>query len=150
MKVVLIHPEIPQNTGNIGRSCVATNTFMYLVKPLGFKIDSKEIRRSGMDYWEKLNYKVVDDLTTIREENPDSRLWFVSTKGEKSYTDIEFRSSDILVFGNEGSGLPKEYYDEFHENLIQIPMSGEVRSLNLATAAGIVLYEAYRQIGMSK
>lgn len=146
MKVALFQPEIPQNTGNIGRLCVATNTPLYLIRPLGFHIDSKEIRRSGLDYWEHLDLSLADSIDEVRQENPNSRLYFVSTKGELTYTDIHYNENDILVFGNEGSGLSPEIYHKEKENLISIPMWGTVRSLNLATAVGIVLYEAYRQI----
>lgn len=145
MKVALFQPEIPQNTGNIGRLCVASETPLILVRPLGFQLDSKEIRRSGLDYWEHLDLNVVDSLEEIREQNAASRLCFVSTKAERSYLDVNYRETDILVFGNEGSGLSDRIYQEEQENLIQIPMSGPVRSLNLATAVSIVLYEAYRQ-----
>jgi tRNA (cytidine/uridine-2'-O-)-methyltransferase len=147
MKIVLFRPEIPQNTGNIGRLCVATETFLYLVKPLGFFIDSKEIRRSGLDYWEFLKYEVVADLEAVRQANPDSRLWFLTTKGTKAYTDVTYRESDILVFGSEGAGLPEEIRATHPDSLLKIPMWGPTRSLNLATAAGIVLYEGLRQVG---
>ncbi len=146
MKVVLHRPEIPQNTGNIGRLCVATETELYMVRPLGFKIDSKEIRRSGLDYWPDLKYKVVDSLEEIHAENPASRFWYLSTKGSTKYTEVNFRADDILVFGSEGSGLPQEIRDQNHDRLITIPMWGPVRSLNLSTSVGVVLYEAYRQI----
>lgn len=146
MKVVLFRPEIPQNTGNIGRLCVATQTELYLVRPMGFFIDSKEIRRSGLDYWEHLKYKIVADLEEVKVENPNSRLWYLSTKGKTSYTDVSYRPDDILVFGSEGSGLPEEIREKNQEALLTIPQWGPVRSLNLATSVGIVLYEAYRQV----
>lgn len=146
MKVVLFRPEIPQNTGNIGRLCVATNTELYLIRPMGFFLDSKEIRRSGLDYWEHLKYKVVASLDEIRLENQDSRFWYLSTKGSISYTKVAYRQDDVLIFGNEGSGLPPEVLEENKESVLTIPMWGPVRSLNLATAVGVVLYEAYRQV----
>jgi len=146
MKVVLFRPEIPQNTGNIGRLCVATETELYLVRPLGFFLDSKEIRRSGLDYWPNLKFKVVENLEEVKTENPNSRLWYLSTKGKKPYTGAVYRADDILVFGNEGAGLPDKYLEENRYSVLTIPMWGPVRSLNLATAVGIVLYEAYRQI----
>jgi tRNA (cytidine/uridine-2'-O-)-methyltransferase len=146
MKVVLHRPEIPQNTGNIGRLCVATDTELYLVRPLGFFLDSKEIQRSGLDYWESLKHKVVADLKDVKTENPDSRFWYLSTKGKTAYTDARFAPDDILVFGSEGSGLPDEILKADAESVLTIPMWGPVRSLNLATAVGIVLYEAYRQV----
>ncbi|MBI3541186.1 MAG: tRNA (cytidine(34)-2'-O)-methyltransferase [Deltaproteobacteria bacterium] len=149
MKVVLYRPEIPQNTGNIGRLCVATNTELYLVKPLGFFIDSKEIRRSGLDYWENLKFSMVENLEEVRVKNPQSRFLYLSTKGKIPYTQISFQESDILVFGSEGSGLPAEILQTNEKTLLTIPMWGPVRSLNLATAVGIVLYEAYRQIRLA-
>lgn len=146
MKVALYQPEIPQNTGNIGRLCVATKTPLYLVRPLGFQLDAKEIRRSGLDYWEDLDLTVVDSLGEIAEQNPGSQFWFLSTRGEKAYTDVDYGENDILIFGNEGGGLSDELYATERDRLIQIPMWGPVRSLNLATAVGVVLYEAYRQL----
>src|SRR3989338_7527561 len=143
MKVVLYQPEIPQNTGNIGRLCVATNTPLYLVKPLGFFLSSKQIKRSGLDYWEHLNLKVIDSLEEIKRENPKARFWYVSTKGKKEYWKVKFKKDDVLVFGSESKGLPKELLEANKNRTLKIPMWGPVRSLNLATAAGIVLYRAY-------
>ena len=147
MKIVLYHPEIPQNTGNIGRLCVATQTELYLVRPLGFFIDSKEIRRSGLDYWEHLKFQVVESLEEVKEKNPQSRFWYLSTKGQKKYTEVAYAATDILVFGSEGSGLPQEILESNSDSVLTIPMWGPVRSLNLATAVGIVLYEGYQKIG---
>lgn len=149
MKIVLYRPEIPQNTGNIGRLCVATKTFLYLVGPLGFFLDSKEIRRSGLDYWEHLEYQTVESLEAVLAENPGSHIWYLSTKGKRSYTDVTYHQDDILVFGSEGSGLPPKVLENNPDSVLTIPQWGPVRSLNLATAVGIVLYEAYRQRGFS-
>ena len=149
MKIVLYHPEIPQNTGNIGRLCVATKTPLVLVRPLGFFIDSKEIRRSGLDYWENLDVVLVDSLEEVRALNPGSRLWYLSTKGKKIYSEEKFQKQDILVFGSEGSGLPPEVFQNDPDSILTIPQWGPVRSLNLATSVGIVLYEVYRQVGFS-
>ena len=146
MKIVLYHPEIPQNTGNIGRLCVATHTPLILVRPLGFQIDSKHIRRSGLDYWQHLDLTLVDSLEEVREKNKESRLWFLSTKGKVNYTEVSYQQKDILVFGSEGSGLGPENLEKYADALITIPMWGPVRSLNLSTSVGVVLYEAYRQI----
>ena len=148
MKVVLFRPEIPQNTGNIGRLCVATRTPLILVRPLGFQLDGKEIRRSGLDYWADLELSVVDSLAEVREQNPDSRFWYLSTKAKRAYTDASYQSNDILVFGNEGAGLTEAIYQEEADRLLRIPMWGPVRSLNLATAVGIALYETHRQLGL--
>lgn len=147
MKVVLFRPEIPQNTGNIGRLCVATDTELYLVRPLGFFLDSKEIRRSGLDYWEHIRVKVVGGLEEVKAENPGSRFWYLSTKGKTIYSEAAYRPDDVLVFGSEGFGLPPEILANDAESVLTIPQWGPVRSLNLATAVGIVLYEAYRRIG---
>ncbi len=146
MKVVLYQPEIPQNTGNIGRLCVATNTELILVKPLGFFIGDKEIRRSGLDYWKDLKLKEVNSLEELISENPDARFLFLSTKGKKIYSEERFTDKDILVFGSEGAGLPASVFEKYPEQILTIPMWGPVRSLNLATSAGIVVYEAYRQL----
>lgn len=146
MKVVLYHPEIPQNTGNIGRLCVATKTPLYFVRPLGFHLDSKEIERSGLDYWKDLDLKLVNRLEEILAENPNSQVWHLSTKGTRLYTEASFTDQDILVFGSEGHGLPKELIEKNRESVLKIPMWGPTRSLNLATAVGIVLYEAHRQL----
>ncbi len=150
MKVVLYHPEIPQNTGNIGRLCVATNTPLILVKPLGFTIDSKHIRRSGLDYWKDLNITLVDSLEEVREKNPQSRLWFLSTKGKVNYSKISYQANDILVFGCESAGLGPENIEKYSESLITIPMWGPVRSLNLSSSVALVVYEAYRQLGFKE
>ena len=146
MKVVLYQPEIPQNTGNIGRLCVATRTPLILVRPLGFHLDAKEIRRSGLDYWDDLDLQIVDRFDDIIQEHPQSRILILSTKGTKSYTEQHYREDDILLFGSEGSGLPEKLHERYADQRLSIPMWGPVRSLNLATSVGIVLYEAYRQI----
>lgn len=146
LNIVLINPEIPFNTGNIGRTCVATNTHLYLVGKLGFKISDKEIRRSGLDYWPKLKYTLFDTWDSFFASLPSSaRFFFFSTKGEKCLWDIEFKKDDYLIFGSESCGLPKPFYTKFKDKLYKIPMFGEVRSLNLSTSAAICLYEALRQ-----
>lgn len=148
MKVVLYQPEIPQNTGNIGRLCVATKTKLYLIRPLGFFVDSKEIRRSGLDYWEKLDLKIVDSLEEIQNENPKSTFWYFTKWAKTAYTSAKFSPEDCLVFGSETKGLPQEVLKTSSSQTLRIPMWGPVRSLNLATTVGIVLYEAYRQTKM--
>src|SRR4030095_4745234 len=150
MKVVLYHPEIPQNTGNIGRLCVATKTPLVLVRPLGFFIDSKEIRRAGLDYWQDLDLSLVDSLEELKPGHPSSRLWYFSKRGKRSYTEVQYQEEDLLVFGSETSGLPPEIFEKHVDSLLTVPMWGPVRSLNLATTAGIVLYEAYRQLRFSR
>lgn len=145
MKVLLFQPQIPQNTGNIGRLCVATNTPLILVRPLGFFIDSKEIRRSGLDYWDHLELTLVDDLKEVREKHPGSRFWYFSKKATRLYTEVTYQASDILVFGSETNGLPEEVLTQHPNQCVTLPMCGPVRSLNLSTTVGIALYEAYRQ-----
>ena len=147
MNIVLINPEIPFNTGNIGRTCVATNTHLHLVGKLGFKIDDKEIRRSGLDYWPKLKYTLHNTFDDFLAALPKgARLFFFSTKGAKELWDIKFKEGDFLIFGSESGGLPKQLYTDYKESLYKIPMWGEVRSLNLSSSAAICLYEALRQI----
>ena len=147
LNIVLVNPEIPFNTGNIGRSCVATGTRLHLVGKLGFKIASKEIRRSGLDYWPNLDYKRHETWEDfLNTEKPDTqKMFFLSTKGEKAYWETVFPPDAYLVFGAESCGLPKDFYARYREQLRTIPMTGPVRSLNLSSSAAIVLFEALRQ-----
>jgi tRNA (cytidine/uridine-2'-O-)-methyltransferase len=148
MNIVLINPEIPFNTGNIGRTCVATDTHLHLTGKLGFKINDKEIRRSGLDYWPKLKYAVYDTFAAFAAGLPqNARLFFFSTKGKKSLWDIKFEKGDYLVFGSESCGFPKQIYADYKDNLYRIPMRGDARSLNLSSSAAVCLYEALRQTG---
>ena len=147
LNIVLINPEIPFNTGNIGRSCVATGTRLHLVGKLGFKIESKEIRRSGLDYWPHLNYRRYETWEEFLQiNNPaEDDLFFMSTKGQKNYWDAQFKENSYLVFGAESCGLPKEFYTRYRDRLYTIPMTGPVRSLNLSASAAVTLFEALRQ-----
>lgn len=147
LNIVLVNPEIPFNTGNIGRSCVATGTMLHLVGKLGFKIESKEIRRSGLDYWPNLNYRRYADWEEFLAVNhpQEENLFFLSTKGTKSYWDARFEDNSYLVFGAESYGLPKDFYTRYKDRLYTIPMTGPVRSLNLSSSAAVVLFEALRQ-----
>ena len=147
LNIVLVNPEIPFNTGNIGRSCVATGTMLHLVGKLGFKIESKEIRRSGLDYWPNLNYRRYADWEECLAVNhpKEENLFFLSTKGTKSYWDARFEDNSYLVFGAESCGLPKDFYTRYKDRLYTIPMTGPVRSLNLSSSAAVVLFEALRQ-----
>lgn len=147
MKIVLYQPQIPQNTGNIGRLCVATQTELILVKPLGFQITDTQLKRSGLDYWQHLNYAVLENWEEVLAQNPKARFWLFSTKGTKSYADVRYASHDILVFGSESHGLPAELREKYPDSVVTLPMWGQTRSLNLSTSAGIALYEAYRQLG---
>ena len=144
--IVLVAPEIPQNTGTIGRLCVSTDTSLHLIKPLGFSLEDKFLRRAGLDYWEHLAPSVYENWEEFLERNPGAELHFLSTRGERSYWDVPYRPGDYLVFGRESSGLPPEFYNRYRDRLHRIPMPGKYhRSLNLANAASIVLYEALRQ-----
>ena len=147
LHIVLLNPEIPFNTGNIGRSCVATGTRLHLVGKLGFKIASKEIRRSGLDYWPNLDYKRYDTWQDFLDNNQPTReqLFFLSTKGKTAYWDAAFPENCYLCFGAESCGLPKDFYTTYQDRLFTIPMTGPVRSLNLSSSAAIVLFEALRQ-----
>ena len=147
LNIVLINPEIPFNTGNIGRSCVATGTRLHLVGKLGFKINSKEIRRSGLDYWPDLDWKYYETWEQFLQENrPDrAQLFFLSTKGTTPYWDAAFPDGAYLCFGAESCGLPKDFYRTYQDRLFTIPMTGPVRSLNLSSSAAITLFEALRQ-----
>ena len=146
LHVVLIEPEIPPNTGNIARLCLAAGTRLHLVGPLGFSLDEKSLRRAGMDYWEKCDVKQWATFEDLRAGDPGARYFFFTTKSKKNYWDEKFSDGDHLVFGRETRGLPESLLAENPAWCRTIPMAEEARSLNLATAAGIVLYEALRQI----
>ncbi len=147
LNVVLIEPEIPPNTGNVGRLCLATGARLHLVKPLGFSIDDRALRRAGLDYWRDVDVKLWDSLEELfTAAGSDARFFFLTTKAKSAYWDVPFRDGDYLVFGRETKGLPEPLLAAHSESCVTIPMSGSTRSLNLATAAGIVLYEAVRQI----
>ena len=144
--IVLVRPEIPQNTGNIGRICVSTGSSLHLIKPLGFSLDDKYVRRAGMDYWKHLDLKVHEDWNAFASSAGKNKLYFFSTKGKKLYWDCPMEENSFLVFGNESSGLPKELYSECKDNLYLIPMPGEFcRSMNLANSAALVIYEGLRR-----
>ncbi len=143
--VVLVEPEIPPNTGNVGRLCLATRSTLHLVKPLGFSLDDRQVKRAGLDYWEDVDLKVWDSLPALMEAKPaPDRCFFVTTKTNRPYWDVQFRPGDYLVFGRETKGLPEALLAAHPETCITIPMHG-TRSLNLATAVAIVLFEAVRQ-----
>lgn len=149
MHIVLYQPEIPQNTGNIGRTCVATGTSLHLIEPLGFRINEKELRRAGMDYWEHLDVTRYTNYEEFLEKHPNAKIWMASTKAKHTYTEVEFGPDDFIMFGRESAGIPEEILVENEENCIRIPMLPAIRSLNLSNSAAIVLYEALRQNGFS-
>ncbi len=146
--IVLIEPEIPPNTGNIARLCGATGTILHLVGKLGFSIDDKQLKRAGLDYWEAIDVRRWDSLSQLEAAFPAGRWWYTSKKAARSHVEAEFQPGDFLVFGKETEGLPEDLLAAHPERCLRIPIfSPIVRSLNLSTAAGIVLYEALRQTG---
>jgi len=145
--IVLIEPEIPPNTGNIARLCGATGTFLHLVGKLGFSTDDKQLKRAGLDYWSEVDIYYWPDLEALQAAYPHARLVYTSKKAETPHTSFCFRNGDFILFGKETKGLPDILIEANPDTSIRIPMSGKVRSLNLSTAAGIVLYEALRQTG---
>ena len=145
--IVLIEPEIPPNTGNIARLCGATGTVLHLVGKLGFSTDDRYLKRAGLDYWSEVAIHYWDDLQSLQAAYPAARLVYTSKKAASPHVAFNFRAGDFIVFGKETKGLPEELIDANPDTSIRIPMSGKVRSLNLSTAAGIVLYEALRQTG---
>ncbi|MSR64398.1 MAG: tRNA (cytidine(34)-2'-O)-methyltransferase [Verrucomicrobiae bacterium] len=147
MNVVLVEPEIPQNTGNIGRLCVATHSTLHLVEPLGFRIDDTQLKRAGMDYWDHLDVRYWKNVDELKRAAPAlARFFYVTTKHKRPYTEPRYHEDDYLVFGRETAGLPQQLLDANDGHCITIPMWSEhARSLNLATAVAIVLYESLRQ-----
>ena len=145
MHIVLHQPEIPQNTGNIGRTCVATGTSLHLIEPLGFRLNEKELKRAGMDYWDRLNVTRYMDFNDFNEKHPGAKIWMATTKAKRSYTEVSFGMDDFIMFGKESAGIPEEILVENEENCIRIPMGNDIRSLNLSNSVAIVLYEALRQ-----
>lgn len=148
MHIVLHQPEIPANTGNIGRTCVATGTALHLIEPLGFRLNEKEIKRAGMDYWEKLNVNRYMNFAEFLKEfhgHTGARLWMATTKAKHTYTEVEYGKDDFIMFGRESAGIPEEILVDHEESCIRIPMLPQIRSLNLSNAVSIVLYEALRQ-----
>ena len=147
MNIVLFEPEIPQNTGNIARTCTATGSTLHLVKPLGFSIDEKSVRRAGLDYWDNLNLVIYESIDDFFEKNKNANMYFVSTKSKKTYDLFKYNNDDFFIFGKETKGIPEKILFEHYEKCIRIPMKGDSRSLNLSNAVAIVLYEGLRQIG---
>ena len=147
MHIVLHQPEIPGNTGNIGRTCVATGTPLHLIEPLGFRIDEKSIRRAGMDYWHRLDVRRYTNFEEFLERNPKARIWMATTKARNAYTEVAYGPEDYIMFGKESAGIPEEILVQHEESCIRIPMRPDIRSLNLSNAVAVVLYEALRQNG---
>ena len=152
MNIILYEPEMPANTGNIGRTCVATNTKLHLIEPLGFKLSEKHLVRAGLDYWDKLDVTVYCDYQDFLERNPDAleHMYFATTKAHKVYSDVKYETDCYLMFGKESAGIPEEILVENEDRCVRIPMWGDIRSLNLSNSVSIVLYEALRQHGFEK
>lgn len=143
--VVLYAPEIPYNTGSVGRTCVAVGAKLWLVRPLGFRVDDYYLRRAGLDYWQHLAWQVVDDWSELEAHLPADRHWYFSKKAEQSYADVAFAAGDALVFGCESRGLPEELLSSRRGQCLRIPTRPEVRSLNLSNSVAVAAYEALRQ-----
>ena len=146
LHVVLYQPEIPYNTGSVGRTCVAIGAKLWLVRPLGFRVDAYHLRRAGLDYWQYLEWEVVDDWASLLERLPQDRHWYFSKKAARTYSEAEFTEGDVLVFGSESQGLPAEMLD-LQTRYLRIPTRGDVRSLNLSNAVAVAGYEVLRQQG---
>lgn len=147
MNIVLLEPEMPANTGNIGRTCVATGTRLHLIEPMGFRINDKMLKRAGLDYWEHLDVTVYDSYGDFLEKNPDARIYMATTKARQTYTEVAYDEDAYIMFGKESAGIPEEILIEHQSDCIRIPMNESIRSLNLSNSVAIVLYEALRQNG---
>lgn len=150
MNIVLHEPEIPANTGNIGRTCVVTASRLHLIEPLGFEISEKMLKRAGLDYWHKLDVSMYRDYDDFLGRYGGGKIWYLTTKADKCYTEVKFGPDDFLMFGKETAGIPEEILVENHDRCIRIPMVKDERSLNLSNAVAIVLYEALRQNGFDR
>lgn len=149
MNIILHQPEIPQNTGNIGRTCVATGTSLHLIEPLGFRLDEKSLQRAGMDYWQHLDVHRYVNFEEFLAKNPGAKIWMATTKARHTYSEVEFGENDFIMFGKESAGIPEEILVDYEDTCIRIPMLPEIRSLNLSNSVAIVLYEALRQQGFA-
>ena len=145
LNIVLFEPEIPANTGNIGRTCVATGTRLHLIEPLGFRLDEKSLKRAGMDYWKDLDVTTYINYEDFLERNPGARVYMATTKAKQVYTEVHYEPDCYIMFGKESAGIPEEILVENQETAVRIPMIGDIRSLNLGNSVAIVLYEALRQ-----
>lgn len=150
LNIVLYEPEIPANTGNIGRTCAATGTRLHLIEPLGFQLTEKAVKRAGMDYWHELDVTRYIDYHDFLEKNPNAKIYMATTKGRRVYTEVSYEPDCFLMFGKESAGIPEEILKEHPAEAVRIPMLGDTRSLNLSNAASIVLYEALRQNGFAQ
>ncbi len=145
LNIVLLEPEMPANTGNIGRTCVATGTRLHLIEPLGFQINEKQLKRAGLDYWDELDVTVYDDYADFLRKNPGAKIYMATTKAPNVYTEVNFEPDCYIMFGKESAGIPESILVENRKTAIRIPMLDDIRSLNLSNSVAIVLYEALRQ-----
>ena len=145
LNIVLHEPEIPANTGNIGRTCVATGSVLHLIEPLGFHLTEKNIKRAGMDYWKELDVRVYDDFNDFLIKNSNPKIYMATTKAHKNYTDVAYEKDAYIMFGKESAGIPEEILVDYEDTCIRIPMLENIRSLNLSNSVAIVTYEALRQ-----
>ena len=145
INIVLLEPQIPQNTGNIARTCAATGTRLHLVEPMGFRVDDKKLKRAGLDYWHQLDITYYDGIDDFKSKNPDAVIYYFSTKAQKKYTDVNYPDRVFLMFGREDAGLPEELLLANRENCVRLPMRDNLRSLNLSNTAAIAVYEVLRQ-----
>ncbi len=145
MNIVLLEPEIPANTGNIGRTCVATGTKLHLIKPLGFELDEKHLRRAGMDYWKVLDLSIYESYQDFLDRNPNAKIYFATTKARQVYTQVHYEPDCYIMFGKESAGIPEEIIVNNPDTCVRIPMIGDIRSLNLGNSVAVLLYEALRQ-----
>ncbi len=145
LNIVLYEPEIPANTGNIGRTCVATGTRLHLIEPLGFMLTEKALKRAGMDYWKDLDVTTYINYDDFLQKNPGAKIYMATTKGKRVYTEVSYEEDCYIMFGKESAGIPEEILAHHRDQCVRIPMMGEIRSLNLSNSAAIVLYEALRQ-----
>ena len=147
MHIVMVEPEIPGNTGNVARLCAANHITLHLVKPLGFSIDDKHLKRAGLDYWSLVDVQIHENFEEVLEKYKGQRFFYLTTKSEQCYADIKFQYDDVLVFGKETKGLPEELLKKYPESCFRVPMIDKARSLNLSNTVAIVSYEALRQLG---
>ena len=150
INLVLVEPEIPQNTGNIARTCAATGCKLHIVKPMGFTIDDKKLKRAGLDYWHLLGIRYYENIDDFFDKNKGGRFFYSTTKGINTYSEVSYKDGDFILFGKETKGLPEELLVKNKESCIRIPMIDEARSLNLSNAVAIVAYEALRQTGFEQ
>lgn len=150
MNIVLYEPEMPANTGNIGRTCAATQTRLHLIEPLGFKLSEKAVKRAGLDYWDKLDVTVYSDYQDFLDRNPGAKIYMATTKAPNVYTEAHYEPDCYIMFGPESRGIPEDILVKNQETCVRIPMWGDIRSLNLSNSVSIILYEALRQNGFEK